>query len=149
MVKVYLDNCSLQRPLDSKTQTRVRLEAEAVLVIIALCDERRIELISSDALIFECFQNSDIARQDYALETLKKAATFIKSDAQIKNRARELMQHRIELLDALHIASAERAQSDYFCTTDDGLLKKAQGGLETDVRIVSPTEFLEELDNDN
>ncbi|MEK7249996.1 MAG: hypothetical protein AAB209_06175 [Bacteroidota bacterium] len=48
-MKVYLDNCSLQRPLDSKTQTRIRLEAEAVLVIIALCDEGRIELISSDA----------------------------------------------------------------------------------------------------
>ncbi len=76
-MKVYLDNCSLQRPLDSKTQTRIRLEAEAVLVIIALCDEGRIELISSDALVFESFQNSESARQDYALETLKKAATFI------------------------------------------------------------------------
>jgi predicted nucleic acid-binding protein len=59
------------------------------------------------------------------------------------------MQHRIKLLDALHIASAERAEADYFCTTDDDLLKKAQGGLRTEVRIVSPIEFLEELENDN
>jgi len=32
--KVYLDLCSLQRPLDTKTQIRIAMEAEAVLGII-------------------------------------------------------------------------------------------------------------------
>ncbi len=43
----------------------------------------------------------------------------------------------------------KRGEADYFCTTDDDLLKKSQGGLRTEVRIVSPIEFLEELENDN
>ena len=30
---LYLDLCSLQRPLDDKTQLRIALEAEAVLVV--------------------------------------------------------------------------------------------------------------------
>ena len=34
---LYLDMCSLQRPLDDKTQLRIALEAEAVLGILALC----------------------------------------------------------------------------------------------------------------
>lgn len=33
-MKIYLDNCSLQRPLDDKSQIRIRLEAEAILAVI-------------------------------------------------------------------------------------------------------------------
>ena len=35
---VYLDMCSIQRPLDDKTQLRILVECEAVLGIIALCE---------------------------------------------------------------------------------------------------------------
>lgn len=34
MLKLYLDTCSLQRPLDSKTQMLVILESEAILNIL-------------------------------------------------------------------------------------------------------------------
>jgi hypothetical protein len=50
-MRMYLDTCSLQRPLDSKAQTRIILEADAVLGILALCEEGIVELISSDALL--------------------------------------------------------------------------------------------------
>ena len=36
-MKIYLDTCSLQRPLDNKTQLRVMVESEAVLGLLALC----------------------------------------------------------------------------------------------------------------
>jgi hypothetical protein len=39
MIKVYLDLCAIQRPLDTLNQVRIVLEAEAVLGILALCDE--------------------------------------------------------------------------------------------------------------
>jgi hypothetical protein len=39
--------CSLQRPLDSKTQVRVAVEAEAILNVIALWESGHFELISS------------------------------------------------------------------------------------------------------
>lgn len=32
---VYLDNCALQRPLDDRTQFRVRVEADAVTAVLA------------------------------------------------------------------------------------------------------------------
>ena len=52
-MKIYLDACSLQRPLDNKTQIRVALEAEAVLGVLALCEAGDLDLISSEVLAFE------------------------------------------------------------------------------------------------
>jgi hypothetical protein len=51
-MRIYLDTCSLQRPLDSKTHVRIILEAEAILGILALCESGKIELISSEVLLF-------------------------------------------------------------------------------------------------
>jgi hypothetical protein len=45
-MKIYLDNCSLQRPLDDKTQIRIALEAEAILSVLALCEAGGLELIN-------------------------------------------------------------------------------------------------------
>ena len=56
-MKIYLDNCSLQRPLDSKTQTRIVLEAEAVLGILTLLESGKVALVSSEALRFEIDHN--------------------------------------------------------------------------------------------
>jgi hypothetical protein len=50
-MKVYLDNCCLQRPLDDKSQIRIALEAEAVLSILAICESGILELISSEPLV--------------------------------------------------------------------------------------------------
>jgi len=44
-MKIYLDCCSLQRPFDDKSQPRIAVEAEAVLVILALCESDRLKLI--------------------------------------------------------------------------------------------------------
>lgn len=45
-MKVYLDNCALQRPLDDKNQIRIALEAEAILGVFTLCESGKVELIS-------------------------------------------------------------------------------------------------------
>ena len=34
MYRIYLDACCLNRPLDDQTQARIRLEAEAVLIVL-------------------------------------------------------------------------------------------------------------------
>jgi hypothetical protein len=62
-MKIYLDMCSLQRPLDIKTQLRVAVEAEAILNILALCEAAHAELLASDALVFETMQNTHPIRK--------------------------------------------------------------------------------------
>ena len=145
-MKIYLDNCSLQRPLDSKTQIRIILEAEAVLGILALCGSGQVELISSDALIFEIERTPNIARQEYTLEVLSTAKVFVELNDQVEERAREFNAIGVKPLDALHLASSEAAQADYFCTCDDRFLKKAKTikGLQT--KVVSPVEVIGEIE---
>ena len=58
-MKVYLDTCSLQRPLDDQTQLRIRLETEAVLGLITLIENGVLELVSSEVLLYECRRNAN------------------------------------------------------------------------------------------
>jgi len=145
-MRIYLDTCSLQRPLDSRAQTRIILEADATLGILALCEAGISELASSDILLYETSRTPNVTRQEYAYETLSKATVFVELDVQVERRARELNVASIEPLDALHLASAEAARADLFCTCDDRLLKRARGvpGLQT--RVVSPLEAIGEIE---
>lgn len=145
-MKIYLDTCSLQRPLDSKTHIRVALEAEAILGVLALCESGDVELISSEALVFEVERNPNIARKEYALEVLSKAKLFVVLNDRIENRAKELNIIGIKPLDALHLASSEEAQADYFCTCDDRLLNKAKAVKGIKTKVVSPIELIEEIE---
>jgi predicted nucleic acid-binding protein len=145
-MRVYLDTCSLQRPLDNKDVGRNALEAEAVLIIIAFCEAGKIEMISSEALLFETRRNTVPARREFAFEMLDKAASFIAFDNQIRDRAEEITNQGVMPLDALHLASAERAEANYFCTCDDKLLKKAPPICAPQMRVVSPIQLLEEFE---
>lgn len=145
-MKIYLDTCSLQRPLDSRTQIRIVLEAEAVLGILSFCEAGEINLVSSDVLLFETRHNPNVARQRYALEVLSKAQAFIALSPWIEERARALHATGIKPLDALHLASAESAQADYLCTCDDQFLRRAKEIGDVRVRVVSPIELIEEIE---
>lgn len=145
-MKVYLDTCSLHRPLDSKTQIRIVLEAEAVLGIIALCEVGQLELVSSEVLVFEVNRNPQIIRREFGVEMLSKATSFVTLNQQIEQPARDLNKLGIKPLDALHLASAEEAQVDYFCTCDDKFLRKAQAVSDIKVKMVSPIKLIEEIE---
>ena len=145
MMKIYLDACSIQRPLDSKNQIRILLEADAVLGIIALCDAGQVELVSSDALLYETRRNPNLVRQDHALAILDKANTIIALNDIIEKRARLFVERGIKPLDALHLASAEAAGVDYLCTCDDRFLNKAKQMRDLSIKIISPVALIEEL----
>lgn len=148
-MKVYLDTCSLQRPLDDKTQTRIILEAEAILGIISLCDTEEIELLSSDVLVHEVKRYPKVVRREFGLGVLSKANKFVGLSKAIEQQAKTFEKTGIKPLDALHLASAEEAEADYFCTCDDKFSKKAKkiSGLKT--KAVSPLELIQELENDS
>ncbi|MCX7113610.1 MAG: hypothetical protein NTX45_26680 [Proteobacteria bacterium] len=60
---IYLDTCSIQRPLDDKSQPRIYLEAEAILAILQLVEAKELELLSSDVLGYEISKIPSINRQ--------------------------------------------------------------------------------------
>jgi predicted nucleic acid-binding protein len=131
-VKLYLDVCCLNRPFDDQLQNRVRLEAEAVLSILELAGSGALEIIGSDIIDDELSQMPDNERREKVGLLLTLASSHISLTSAIERRAMELAEWNIAPLDALHLASAEGAQADYFLTTDDDLLRKAgrrQSGL--------------------
>lgn len=145
-MKVYLDNCSLQRPLDGKSQLRIRLEAEAILSVLDLVKAGRIQLVSSDVLDFEIRRNPNPTRYDFASETIAGATTHVRLTPAVQGRGHELNQKGIDTLDSLHLASAEAAEVDLFCTCDDTFLKKAKSEVRGKTKVVSPLELVEEIE---
>ena len=83
-MKVYLDMCSLQRPLDLQDDVRVATEAQAVLGILRLCEAGRLALVGSDALLFELEKNPHPVRKDYAARVLSKAKVFAGTDQRVE-----------------------------------------------------------------
>ena len=145
-MKVYLDTCSLNRPLDDKNQPRIALEAEAVLTLLALCEVGQLVVVSSDALLFEVHRIPHVQRRTVMTEVLGRATVFIRLNDQIEQRARELEQRGIKALDALHLASAEAEQVAYFCSCDDRLVRRAKLLSDIATSVVTPLELIQEID---
>ncbi|WP_008308580.1 hypothetical protein [Leptolyngbya sp. PCC 6406] len=123
--RIYLDVCCLNRPLDNSLQERIRLEAEAVLLIYRKCRLREWSLINSEAIEAEIAQDKDAERRLQLQSALEICETKVMLDEVIENRVRELITLGFKPFDATHLACAEAAEADIFLTTDDRLLKRA------------------------
>jgi predicted nucleic acid-binding protein len=144
-MRIYLDMCSIQRPLDSRMQPRIAVEAEAILGVLTLCEAGELELLSSVALVFELDRNPHPVRKEYALKVLAKATTIIPIDRQLEGLARRFQAQAIKPVDALHLASAVAGKADYFCTCDDRFLKRAKAVNTGQTHVVSPLELITEV----
>jgi predicted nucleic acid-binding protein len=145
-VKIYLDLCTIQRPLDTANQIRIVLEAEAVLGIIAFCDSRQVELLSSEALLYEGEQSSLPVRKEHTSAVLARAKKVLTVTAKDKSRATEIMKVGIKPLDALHVALAESGNADYFCTCDDKLLRNLKKIRDLAVKVANPVDLVQEIE---
>jgi predicted nucleic acid-binding protein len=145
-VKIYLDLCAIQRPLDTPNQVRIVLEAEAVLGIITFCDSGQAELVSSEALLYEGEQNPLPIRQEHTRSVLAKAKSSVNIGEKERTRAATLMKFGIRPLDALHLALAEAGNADYFCTCDDKLLRTAKRVKDLAVKVIDPVDLVQEIE---
>ena len=145
-MKIYLDVCAIQRPLDTPNQVRIVLESEAVLGILGLCEEGQLKLISSEALAYETEQNPLPVRQEHASAILAKAKSFVKLSTEVELRAAQLVEIGFKPLDALHLSMAEAGKADYFCTCDDQILNKSKRTAGLRLKVVSPLEFIKEIE---
>lgn len=144
-MRIYLDACSLQRPLDDRSQPRVNVEAEAVLAVLGLVESGQLELLSSDALEFEINRMPDAERQARAKEMLRLASKTLKLADEIQACAQDLHRLGIQPMDSLHLAFAASSKADYFCTCDDKLLRKAKKLNSLNTTVVTPLQLIAEV----
>ena len=76
---------------------------------------------------------------------LEKANMVVALNDEVAARARSLERRGFKAFDALHIASAESARVDFFCSCDDGVLKKSRRQGDLAVKVVSPLELAKEV----
>ena len=140
-MKVYLDNCTYNRPFDDQSQIRIYLETQAKLYIQKLIQDGCLMLAISYVSRFEN-GISPYSKNKITIEKFfENATTFVDIDKAdiIERKANEIMKYGVKSKDALHISSAIEAACDYFLTTDDGILKKYKTG---EITVCSPVEFI-------
>jgi predicted nucleic acid-binding protein len=145
-VKLYLDNSFLNRPFDDPLAGMNTKEGSVLFDIIRLAKEGRVQLVSSAMNEVENAANEITARKSFAASVMHLAATYQNLSDSIVRRAQTIVQeYRLQPLDAVHLASAEAAQVDFFITCDYTVLKRYQGTL----HIVSPLQFKQQYENNH
>lgn len=118
----YLDICALKRPFDDQAQPRIRLEANAVLELLAAPPER-VTFLRSPAHDLENAQNPLRWRAGRVAAWFESATTRSEAKADdLVRRTNELVVLGLRNFDAFHVACAELAGAEVFATTDDRLL---------------------------
>jgi predicted nucleic acid-binding protein len=121
---IYLDVCALCRPFDDQSFVRVRIESDAVKLILQSIREGLFRLVLSPVHYREISALPDIIERVELLGVINNLGTQIKADPiAARQRAENLIQLGFGVADAAHVAFAEAADAS-FITCDDKLLKK-------------------------
>jgi predicted nucleic acid-binding protein len=138
-VRVYLDTSVYNRPFDDQTQPRIWLETLAFAVILQMVETGNIELVTSSVLEYENSRNPFRLRRNWVTHCSRLASFHHEVDEHIRRRAEELEEQGIKAVDALHVACAEAAGSEYFLTCDDRVVRRYQGEK---LQVLNPVDFV-------
>lgn len=145
MERIYMDVCCWNRPFDNQTQTRIHLEAEAVLAIVTEAEQGRCQLLHSDVVDLEIDDTPDAELRQRLRLMIPRRHRYVRCDSAVASRAAELERLGFAGIDALHVASAEAGGADVLLTTDDRLLRIAarHAGL-LHVRVANPLTWVQD-----
>jgi predicted nucleic acid-binding protein len=142
-MRIYLDNCSFNRPYDKQVIT-IKIETEAKLYVQELITKGQLDLVWSYALDYENDRNPFKEKRSrigmwkqYAVENIKETETVLALGEYFVNEI------GLKIWDALHLACAVEGKCEYFLTTDRRVVNKCTN--ETKIRIINPIQFLEAI----
>ena len=144
-MRIYLDNCCYNRPYDDQLQMRIHLDTEAKLHIQDMVKNNELELVTSYMLDYENAKNRFWHKRQAISEIMNENEAYYVSQDRNEEAiqiAEEIKKTGVKNADALHVACAILAKSNYFITTDDRLLKYRSEKVE----IVTPGEFVRRVE---
>jgi predicted nucleic acid-binding protein len=136
--RLYLDNCSFNRPYDDQSLLKNYLESEAKLYIQREILNGTYELAWSYIMDYEISFNPFLDRKNQITKWKKIAKIDIDVSENIVKKANEMMGKKIKQKDSLHIACALEAKCKYFITTDKKILNKTIDNI----IIINPVDFV-------
>jgi predicted nucleic acid-binding protein len=123
---VYLDVCALSCPFYDQSQMRIRLETDAVQLILSHVHAGNLGLIVSLIHYMEIGAIEDVLEGEHLLSTVQQLRHPMDFDLyRARGRAEQFVQLGLGLADAAHLAFAEQAGAD-FVTIDDRLLQQCR-----------------------
>lgn len=143
-MRIYMDNCSFNRPFDDQSQLKIRLEAESKIYIQESILQNKLELAWSYILDYENEANPFEERRNAILLWKRHAIIDISESAEILLKAEEMKNKGLKSKDALHVACAINSECDYFITTDDSILKKLKNFRE--ITVLDPMNFIRSVE---
>lgn len=124
--RVYLDVSALCRPFDDQAQMRIRLETDAVLLILSHVRSKNPTMIVSPAHRVEIAAIEDLEERKHLQLLLRENGTRGSFNLPTgRRRAEELTKQGLGVADAAHLALAEQALAD-FVSCDDRLLRQCR-----------------------
>ena len=146
-MRIYLDMCCYNRPYDDQSQIKIAMETQAKLYIQTLIKDKKLDLIVSYMLRYECGKNPFEMRRNTIFGFMTENAYGYVGDERkeiIEVKAAEIMKTGIKFKDACHVASAIYAGCEYFISTDIRLLKYHTN----EIKMVTPIEFVMEMESE-
>jgi len=125
MIKlIYMDVCALSRPFDEQDYMRIRLETEAVNLVLSKVREGGLRLLVSSAHWKEIEAIPNVIERIELEAILDRLGLPITEDlSKIRARAEDLVRLGFGVADSAHVAFAEYSGAQ-FISCDEKLLKK-------------------------
>ena len=121
---IYMDVCALSRPFDDQSYIRIRLETEAINLILSKVREGDLKLLFSSAHKLEIDAIPDAFERVELEAILDGFGEPAKGDiSKMRARAEDLVSSGFGIADAAHVAFAESTGAE-FISCDGRLLKK-------------------------
>ncbi|MCL1856366.1 MAG: PIN domain-containing protein [Kiritimatiellaeota bacterium] len=140
--RLYLDNCSFNRPYDDQSLLRNHLEAEAKTYIQKEILNGTFELAWSFMMDYEVSFNPFVERKNQISKWKDVASIDVDESERIVAKANAIVKLNVRSKDALHLACAIEAHSDYFITTDNRILNKSID----QIVVIDPINFLRAME---
>lgn len=144
-MRVYLDICAIKRPWDDQRQPRVRLESEAVALILNAAAHARIHLIACAVHVAENALNPDRDRRVAVDEWLVSLGVTPLDRDDLRATIPRFESSGLKGFDAAHAAAAHMLRADRFITTDDRLITRAAKVSDRSFLPRGPLEFAGEV----
>jgi predicted nucleic acid-binding protein len=140
--RLYLDNCSFNRPYDDQSLLKNYIEAEAKIYIQKEILKNNFELVWSYVMDYEISFNPFSDRKNQILKWKNIAIADISESEKVIAMANDIMKRNVKPKDSLHLACAIEAECNYFITTDGKILNKS---IEN-IIIINPIDFIRTLE---
>jgi hypothetical protein len=133
------------RLFDDQVQARIRLETEAVKLILSHVRAGELKLIVSPAHQVEFAAIKNLEERESLRRALEEIGTRPAYDMiAARQRAEDFVRVKIGLADAAHLAFAEQAKAD-FVSVDDRFLKRASR-IKLSIWLGTPVQLCERED---